>query len=91
MTCRIDIDFRPGEGAVLRLIGLVERRGFVVRALTLPETRAGASARLTVHVAPRDAGRRVETVCAQLAKMYEVVSVASAQPRLQPQPLEAAS
>jgi len=87
MTCRIDIDFRPGEGAVLRLIGLVERRGFVVRALTLPETRAGASARLTLDVAPRDAGRRVETVCAQLSKMYEVVAVNSAEPRA----LEAAS
>jgi len=91
MTCRIDIDFRRGEGAVLRLIGLVERRGFVVRALTLPETRAGASARLTLHLAPRDAGRRVETICAQLAKMYEVEAVASAEPQLQPQPLEAAS
>ncbi|WBQ11668.1 hypothetical protein L2D00_07335 [Hyphomonadaceae bacterium BL14] len=87
MTCRIDIDFRPGEGAVLRLIGLVERRGFVVRALTLPETRAGASARLTLHVAPRDPARRVETVCAQLAKMYDVVAVTSAQL----QALEAAS
>ncbi|MGY6627526.1 MAG: ACT domain-containing protein [Oceanicaulis sp.] len=87
MTCRIDIDFRPGEGAVLRLIGLVERRGFVVCAMNLPETRAGAASRLTLHLAPRDAGRRVDSVCAQLSKMYEVVAVNSVEPRA----LEAAS
>lgn len=87
MTCRIDIDFRPGEGAVMRLIGLVERRGFVVRAISLPPARPGAAARLTLEVSPRDPGRRVETVCAQIAKMYEVVAVAPAWP----QALEAAS
>jgi acetolactate synthase II small subunit len=36
MTDRIEIEFRPSEGAILRLIGLVERRGFEVRGVDLP-------------------------------------------------------
>ncbi|KAA5801009.1 hypothetical protein F1654_13195 [Alkalicaulis satelles] len=79
MTCRIEIEFRPEEGAVLRLLGLVERRGYMVRAMTLPSIRAGSTAWLSMDVAPRDAGRRVETVCAQLAKMHDVVCVRAGQ------------
>jgi len=75
MTDRIEIEFRPSEGAILRLIGLVERRGFEVRGVDIPETDADAPMRMGLQVKPRDAGRRMPTLCAQLAKVYGVSAV----------------
>ena len=78
MTDRIEIEFRPSEGAILRLIGLVERRGFEVRGVNLPQMSANADARMDLTVQPRDAGRRMSTLCAQIAKVYGVSAVRSA-------------
>ena len=41
MSNRIEIDFTRSEGAVLRLIGLVERKGFDVCSVDMPETGPG--------------------------------------------------
>ena len=55
MTDRIEIEFRPSEGAILRLIGLVERRGFEVRGVDLPQMNTQSDARMDLMVQPRDA------------------------------------
>lgn len=73
MTQRLTIDFTPAEGAVVRMIGLVERRGYVVRGLAMNEQADSAS--LTIDVEPRDAGRRVQVVAAQLARLVDVKQV----------------
>ncbi|EAP90213.1 acetolactate synthase II large subunit [Oceanicaulis sp. HTCC2633] len=78
MTDRIEIEFRPSEGAILRLIGLVERRGFEVRGVDLPQMNTQSDARMDLMVQPRDAGRKMSTLCAQIAKIYGVSAVRSA-------------
>jgi len=77
MTADIVIDFTRSEGAVLRLIGQVERRGFEVTAITMPQAGSGP-ARLTLGVAPRDAARDIDTLSRHLAKIYGVTSVRAA-------------
>jgi len=76
VTARLTIDFTPAEGAVIRMIGLVERRGYIVRGLAMNE--AGESASLTIEVEPRDAGRRVDVVAQQLGRLVDVNKVSFA-------------
>ncbi len=56
MNGRVVIDFAAGEGAVIRMLGLVERRGFLVRGIAMEEQAAGAS--LTLDIKPHDSSRR---------------------------------
>jgi acetolactate synthase-1/3 small subunit/acetolactate synthase II small subunit len=71
---RIDIIFTPKEGSVLRMLGLVERRGFIVRAIAMTEAADRAS--LALDVEPRDPGRHLEVVARQLGRLIDVQSVA---------------
>ena len=73
MTGRIQIDFEPGEGALLRMVGLVERRGFAVRGLAMHAAQGKGS--ISLDVDPRDPGRRLEVVAGQLRRLIEVRSV----------------
>jgi acetolactate synthase regulatory subunit len=73
MTTRIDIDFLPAEGAVVRLIGLVERRGYELEAMNY--VPASGAHRLSVTVRPRPGLRRIETLKAQIARVYGVTAV----------------
>jgi acetolactate synthase-1/3 small subunit/acetolactate synthase II small subunit len=74
MTGEIVIDFNRTEGSVLRLIGMVERKGFDVTSVIMPRT-AAASSRLTLGIAARDAGRRFDTLSRHVAKVYGVTGV----------------
>jgi acetolactate synthase II small subunit len=73
---RLAIDFTPAEGAVVRVLGLVERRGFVVRGVTMREQESGAS--LLLDLEPRDPGRRAEVVAQQLGRLVDVNHVSFA-------------
>ena len=73
MTERLTISFAPAEGAVLRMLGLVERRGYELRGVTMSE--AGGNGLLVVDVEPRDASRRVNVVAQQLGRLVDVQSV----------------
>jgi acetolactate synthase II small subunit len=70
---RLAIDFTPAEGAVVRVLGLVERRGFVVRRLAMSEQENGAS--LVIDLEPRDPSRRAEVVARQLGRLVDVNQV----------------
>ncbi|MFP4519240.1 MAG: ACT domain-containing protein [Oceanicaulis sp.] len=75
---RIDIDFARAEGAVLRLIGLVERKGFEVTGIEMPaadDGPAGGPARLSLNITPRDPGRRVEVLSRHVEKVHGVTEV----------------
>ena len=74
MSERIEITFSPGEGAVLRMLGLVERRGFLVSGITMSSGVDRAS--LALDVAPRDPSRRLDVVARQLRRLVDVQSVA---------------
>ena len=54
MSNRIEIDFTRSEGAVLRLIGLVERKGFDVCSVDMPETGPGPATPQATPVAVRE-------------------------------------
>lgn len=71
---RIHIEFRPEEGALLRILGLVERRGFRVLAIAMETRPDGARASATLDIAPRDAGRQVDMLLLQLHRLFDVVA-----------------
>ena len=71
---RIDIDFARAEGAVLRLIGLVERKGFEVTGIEMPANDEGP-ARLSLKITPRDPARRIEVLSRHVEKVYGVTAV----------------
>ena len=76
MTDRLVIEFNPAEGALLRMLGLIERRGYLLRGVAMNEQPQGAS--LIVEVEPRDIGRRVQVVAEQLRRLVDVNSVSLA-------------
>ncbi len=78
MNGRVVIDFAAGEGAVIRMLGLVERRGFLVRGIAMEEQAEGAS--LTLDIEPRDSSRRFEVLGLQLERLHEVRSVSFSTP-----------
>lgn len=82
MTGRVQIDFIPGDGAVVRMLGLVERRGYALRRVTMEEHSGKAS--MTVDLEPRDSSRRVDVVARQLERLIDVNSVSIITPSPEP-------
>ena len=84
-TEKLLVDFAPMEGAVLRMLGLVERRGFRVSAIGMTEAPCGKRASLALDLVARDAGRRIETLGLQLRRLHGVSEVTHAVPCMQEQ------
>ena len=76
MTERLLIEFTAAEGALLRVLGLIERRGFRVAAIDMA-TLAGGRARLIATLGPHGGARAIETLGMQLRRLHEVARVAS--------------
>ena len=74
MNGRIEIGFALHEGAVMRLLGLVERRGFEVRGISMAEAADGEGA-IALDVRARDSGRSLEVVALQLKRLHDVRNV----------------
>ena len=72
---RVTVQFDPGEGAIGRIVGLVERRGYELRGLTMGQD--GARAALTLDLAARDAGRKLDILDLQLRRLIGVHSVST--------------
>jgi acetolactate synthase-1/3 small subunit/acetolactate synthase II small subunit len=70
---RIEIGFNNAEGAVLRMLGAVERRGFELRGISMSER--GGEAALSLEVQARLPERSLEVVAAQLRRLDEVRQV----------------
>jgi acetolactate synthase II small subunit len=80
MSHLIHIELDRLEGSLLRILGLVERRGFHIDALELfdlGEDKRG----LTIDVRPRDPSRSLETLGLQLDKLYGSKRLAEAPAR----------
>jgi acetolactate synthase regulatory subunit len=73
MSGRIEVDFDAAEGALLRMLGLVERRGFVVSGMSMA-AREGRGA-LSLDLDARDPGRSLDVVARQLRRLHEVRDV----------------
>ena len=76
MTQRLTVEFTPAEGALVRVLGTIERRGYVLRGLSMREKSDGAS--LVIDVEPRDASRRTPVLAQQLGRLVDVYSVSIA-------------
>ena len=73
MHYRLDLVLHPAEGALMRVIGMAERRGFAPRAITgAPVAADDGRWHLQLVV---DGQRPPETLCRQLEKIYDCVSV----------------
>jgi acetolactate synthase regulatory subunit len=70
MSQRLSLRLRPAEGAVLRVLGCIERRGFAIEQI---ESRhAGGAIALAVAV---HGERPVEVLVRQLERLYDVLAV----------------
>lgn len=80
MSARLKIEFANNEGALLRVLGTVERRGFMIKSVAMNEHADGGIASLIVEVAPRGAERKLEVLTAFLRRLHEVQSIHSFEP-----------
>ena len=71
MRYRLDLVLKPVEGALVRVIGMTERRGFAPRAISGGPDGDGRW-RLQLVV---DGSRPAETLRRQLQKVYDCESV----------------
>lgn len=72
MQYRLDLVLKPAEGALVRVIGMAERRGFRPQAISgQPDARDGRW-RLQLVV---ESARPVETLRLQMQKIYDCESV----------------
>lgn len=79
MNHLIHIELDRLEGSLLRILGLVERRGFHIDGMELfdlGEDKRG----LTLKVRPRDASRSLDTLGLQIDRLYGITRL-SADPR----------
>lgn len=75
MTARMNIEFEVGEGAIVRMLGLIERRGYEVRGLGMSEHECGRTASMVVELAARDASRRIDVLDLQLRRLHGVRNI----------------
>ena len=73
MNARLVIEFAANEGALLRIIGLIERRGYRVCELELKEEQPHSS--LTILLEARDSTRRPDVLARQIGNLFDVRSV----------------
>lgn len=74
MTGRLRIEFQPEEGAIVRMLGLIERRGFTLRGIGMNE-EDGESASLVVELDARDPARSLQILDLQLRRLHGVRQV----------------
>ena len=80
MNARLKIEYANAEGALLRILGVVERRGFMIKSVAMNEHADGASASLIVEVAPRGAERRLDVLVPFVQRLHEVRSINAFEP-----------
>ncbi len=73
MTLKID----RVEGAIIRTLGMIERRGFTVTGISTAAGEAEHQMEMTVEL--QTAGRSVEVLARQVARLFDVSSVSFAE------------
>jgi acetolactate synthase small subunit len=76
MSNTLHIEIFETEGALVRLIGLIERRGFVISSMAMSAPSNG-SARVTVDVAARGGARQIEVLTRQIERLFDVHAVST--------------
>ena len=80
MNARLKVEFVNSEGALLRLLGVVERRGFMIKSVAMNEHSGGALASVIVEIAPRGSERRLDVLIPFLQRLHEVRSINAFEP-----------
>lgn len=80
MSARMSIEFDVGEGAVVRMLGLIERRGYELRGIGMTEHDCGGTASMVVELSPRDSGRRIDVLDLQLRRLHGVRNILTFDP-----------
>jgi acetolactate synthase-1/3 small subunit len=70
MSKTIHVELDRAEGSLLRVIGLIERRGFNIDGMMMED--AGDNRTMAIHVSPRDATRHVDVLNRQIDRLYGV-------------------
>lgn len=79
----IRIELNRSEGALLRILGLIERRGFAVQGVAMPPATPGVNSpltQITVSVEARQPGRSTENLAWQLRKLWDIERVSLIEP-----------
>ncbi|WP_291844296.1 ACT domain-containing protein [Maricaulis sp.] len=74
MRTSLRIELADAEGALMRLIGLVERRGFTIATLDKAAASNGQST-VTMMLDARDAARNMDVLARQVARLLDVRGV----------------
>jgi acetolactate synthase regulatory subunit len=80
MNARLKIEYVNAEGALLRVLGVVERRGFMIKSVAMNEHADGELASMIVEVAPRGAERRLDVLVPFVQRLHEVRSINAFEP-----------
>ena len=72
MRFRLDLTLRPAEGALLRVLGTAERRGYTPLAIEGQRSEDGSAWSLALTV---EGERAAEGLCRQMEKLYDCLKV----------------
>lgn len=75
MNARLIIEYYVAEGAVIRMLGLVERRGFRVTRIAMAEQPCGRRSTLMIEVLANDSARTLDILALQLGRLHGVTRV----------------
>jgi acetolactate synthase regulatory subunit len=74
MNHTLRMNMHKAEGSIIRLLGLIERRGFSVTTMNARSDDAAQQLEITVQL--HSTGRSVEVLTRQIEKLYDVRTVA---------------
>lgn len=80
MRTSLRIDIADAEGALMRLIGLIERRGFTIATLDKAASSNGQST-VTMSLDARDDARNMDVLARQVARLLDVRGVFTPDPQ----------
>ena len=66
----VRIEFRCAEGALRRILGVIESRAFAVRSMQMGSD--GEASVMTLALAPRDPFRKIDTLLRQVERLQDV-------------------
>jgi acetolactate synthase-1/3 small subunit/acetolactate synthase II small subunit len=72
VNARLIVEYYVAEGAVVRMLGLVERRGFRVTRIAMAEQPCGRRGTLMIEVLANDAARTADILALQLGRLHGV-------------------
>lgn len=71
MSVHFEIRLKPAEGALLRTLGLIQRRGFTITGLALREAGGDQLLQLTVN----GHGRCPAVLSRQVTRLHDVIAI----------------